>query len=184
MSAYVNDKFLISIIGLDRVGVVSGVTGYLFETGANLADSAFAVLGEGFEFSCIAEFSAGADEEEVTAGLAALEAVAGARITVSRFPFALARGESATITHIVDISGGDRPGLVARISDVLVEYGANIVRMSSKRTAADDGFDYRTRFAINLGEGRFAALEAALYNTAGSLRLDCGVEAVGTNTAE
>ncbi|WP_417457331.1 glycine cleavage system protein R [Kordiimonas sp.] len=184
MSTSVNDKFLISIIGLDRVGVVSGVTGYLFETGANLADSAFAVLGEGFEFSCIAEFEAGADEDEVSAGLAALDVVAGARITVSRFPFALARGESATITHIVDISGGDRPGLVARISDVLVEYGANIVRMSSKRTAVDAGFDYRTRFAINLGEGRFAALEAALYNTAGSLRLNCGVEAVGDNTAE
>lgn len=183
MSVTVNDKFLISIIGLDRVGVVSGVTGYLFETGANLADSAFAVLGEGFEFSCIAEFSAGADEEEITAGLAALEAVAGARITVSRFPFALARGESATITHVVDISGGDRPGLVARISEVLVDYGANIVRMSSKRTATEDGYDYRTRFAINLGEGRLAALEAALYNTAGSLRLDCDVEGVNDNTA-
>ena len=73
---------------------------------------------------------------------------------------------------------------MARISDVLVEYGANIVRMSSKRTAVDSGFDYRTRFAINLGKGRFAALEAALYNTAGSLRLNCGVEAIGSNTAE
>jgi glycine cleavage system transcriptional repressor len=182
VSASSADIYLISIIGRDRVGVVSAVTGYLFETGANLADSAFAVLGEGFEFSCIAEFAAGADEEEVSSGLAALELLDGARITVSRFAFGLGRGDSAIITHIVDILGGDRPGLVARISEVLVEYGANIVRMSSKRVPTDAGFDYRTRFAINVGEGRITALEAALYNSAGSLRLNCQVEAVAGAT--
>ncbi|WP_262691413.1 glycine cleavage system protein R [Kordiimonas aestuarii] len=178
-----NDKYLISIIGRDQTGVVSSVTGYLFEIGANLADSAFAVLGEAFEFSCVAEFSAGAAVEEVAEGLEGLALLDGARITVTAFPFALSRGNSATITHIVDISGGDRPGLVARISEVLMDYNANIVRMSSKRVPAGDSFDYRTRFAINVGEGRFSALEAALYNTAGSLRLNCGVEVVESNTA-
>jgi len=178
VTAQTSDKFLISIIGRDQRGVVSAVTGYLFEIGANLADSAFAVLGEGFEFSCVAEFSAGADAKEVSDGLAAIDALEGARITVTSFPFALERGDSAVITHVVDISGGDRPGLVARISEVLMDYDANIVRMSSKRVPTDDGFDYRTRFAINVGQGRFSALEAALYNTAGSLRLNCGVEAI------
>lgn len=183
MTAPSSDKFLISIIGRDRRGVVSAVTGYLFEIGANLADSAFAVLGEGFEFSCVAEFGAGAEAEEVSAGLSSLDALEGARITVSSFPFGLDRADSAVITHVVDISGGDRPGLVARISEVLMDYDANIVRMSSKRMPTGTGFDYRTRFAINVGEGRVSALEAALYNTAGSLRLDCGVEAIAVNTA-
>nr|WP_281500835.1 ACT domain-containing protein [Kordiimonas marina] len=100
-----------------------------------------------------------------------------ARITVAPFPFNLVRGDSAAITHVVEISGGDRPGLVARISEVLMEYGANIVRMSSKRIPSKDGFDYRTRFAISAGPERFEQLESALYNTAGSLRLDCKVEA-------
>ena len=185
MTTSSNDKYLISIMGRDQTGVVSAVTGYLFEIGANLADSAFAVLGEAFEFSCVAEFAAGASSEEVLEGLTALDLLVGARITVTAFPFALRRGASATITHVVDISGGDRPGLVARISEVLVDYNANIVRMSSKRVPSGDGFDYRTRFAINVGEGRFTALEAALYNTAGSLRLDCGVETVaGADTTE
>ena len=128
----------------------------------------------------MAEFAAGASEGEVSSGLAALDLLEDARISVSRFAFGLGRSDSATITHIVDIFGGDRPGLVARISEVLVDYGANIVRMSSKRVPSDAGFDYRTRFAINVGDGRVTALEAALYNSAGSLRLNCKVEAVGS----
>lgn len=177
MSQHSSDTFLISIMGRDKVGVVSAVTSYLFETGANLADSAFAVLGEGFEFSSVAEFEAGASADEVSEGLNGLSALEGARITVSRFPFELLRGESGQITHLVEITGGDRPGLVARISDVLVEYGANIVRMSSRRVETGEGFDYRTRFAVNVDGDRLAAMENALSNTAGSLRLDCSVEA-------
>jgi len=178
MSQATSTTYLISIMGRDKVGVVSAVTSYLFETGANLADSAYAVLGEAFEFSCVAEFVAGADKQEVQDGLAALELLEDARITVTPFQFELLRAESGTITHTVEITGGDRPGLVARISEVLVDYGANIVRMSSRRVAKEMGFDYRTRFAINIEGARLDALENALSNTAGSMRLDCSVEPV------
>ncbi|MFC3051268.1 glycine cleavage system protein R [Kordiimonas pumila] len=178
MNQQMGDTFLISIIGRDKVGVVSAVSNYLFEAGANLADCAFAVLGEGFEFSCVAEFTAEMEQEELETGLNDLELLDGARITVSKFPFKLLRGDSGTITHVVEISGGDRPGLVARMSEVLVDYGANIVRMSSRRvTSVGGGFDYRTRFAINVAEP-ITGIEAALYNTAGSLRLECSFEKV------
>lgn len=179
MNARSADIFLISVTGKDRVGVVSAVTSYLFETGANLADCAYAVLGEGFEFTCVGEFGAGATLEEIETGVAAIELLEGARITVSRFPFQISRGQTSEITHIVEIKGGDRPGLVARLSEVLVDYDANIVRMSSRRTATEaQGYDYRTRFAVNILPERFTALEAALYNTAGSLRLECQVTEV------
>lgn len=172
------EKFLISVIGLDTVGVVSAVTNYLFEAGANLADSSFAVLGEGFEFSCVAEFGALLSQEEVSAGLGAIDLLQDAKISVTRFPFELLRGETGQITHLVEITGGDRPGLVARISEVLVEYGANIVRMSSRRISSVDGFDYRTRFAVNVIGAREDALENALSNTAGSMRLLCSMKPV------
>lgn len=172
-------SFLISIIGKDQTGVVSSVTGYLFEIGANLADSSFAVLGKAFEFSCVATFDATLDREELENGLANLETLNDARITVTNFHYELERSDSGEITHTVEITGGDRPGLVARISEVLVDYDANIVRMSSRRVPLDDGtFDYRTRFAINLSMDRYQALEAALYNTAGSLRLECRLDPV------
>jgi len=175
MARLINDIFLVSIVGRDQVGVVSAVTGYLFETGANLADSAYAVLGEGFEFSCVAEFENDPSQTEIEEGLNSLALLEDGRITVSKFPFQLLRGEAGHITHMVEISGGDRPGLVARISEVLVDYEANIVRMSSRRVATEEGFDYRTRFAVNISGERFSALENALANTAGSLRLECSV---------
>jgi len=175
MARLTNDIYLISIVGRDQVGVVSAVTGYLFEIGASLADSAYAVLGEGFEFSCVAEFENNMPQPEIEEGLACIDLLAEARITVSKFPFQLLRSETSQITHVVEISGGDRPGLIAGISEVLVEYGANIVRMSSYRTATAVGYDYRTRFAVNISGARFDALENALSNTAGSLRLTCCV---------
>ncbi|WP_262696403.1 glycine cleavage system protein R [Kordiimonas aquimaris] len=172
-------NFLISIIGRDNVGIVSGVSGYLFDIGANLADGSYAVLGEGFEFSCIASFHEKIDLTEVQSGLNALETLEDARITITPFSFGAARGLSAEISHVVEITGGDRPGLIARMSEVLVEYDANIVRMSSKRLIDEEGeAHYSTRFAINADQSRFEALSAALVNTAGSLRLECNIEVV------
>jgi len=174
-----SSTYLISIMGRDTTGVVSGVTGYLFEVGANLADSAFAVLGEAFEFSCVASFATDMDLAELEEGLKAVDAVAEARINISRFNYDLDRSESGEITHQIEISGGDRPGLVARVSEVLMDYHANIVRMSSRRIAlADGGFDYRTRFAVNIATDRAWALDNALVNVAGSMRLRCRMDPV------
>ncbi len=179
MTAQNPSSFLISIIGRDQTGVVSEVTGYLFEIGANLADSSFAVLGEAFEFSCVGTFAVETRGEDLEKGLAELELLSGARITVSSFQYDLTRGAGGEINYLVEIKGGDRPGLVARISEVLMSYDTNIVRMSSRRVPLEDGtLDYRTRFAVNVPAGRAEVLEAALYNTAGSLRLECSLEAV------
>ncbi len=173
------ENFLVSIIGRDRVGVVSEVTGYLFDIGANVADSSYAVLGEGFEFTAVVTFSSVTDTREIETGLSNLSALAGARIAIAPFDFDTTRGETATISHTIEITGGDRPGLIARVSEVLMEYGANIVRMSSKRSVDERGIaHYRTRFAVCADKDRVDALSAALSNTAGSLRLNCDVEAV------
>lgn len=172
-------NYLISIVGRDKVGIISEATAYLFDIGANIADSSYAVLGEGFELSAIASFTAEPAVEDMVQGLGNLPLLADARITVLPFDFDTTRGDTAKISHTVEITGGDRPGLIARISEVLMDYDANIVRMSSKRHVDADGVaHYRTRFAICAPTDRFSALEAALSNTAGSLRLECRVEAV------
>lgn len=173
------ENFLVSIVGKDRVGIVTEVSSYLFDIGANLADGSYAVLGEGFEFSAVAAFNEEQDTSEITSGLAALEVLAGARIEVAPFDFSTTRADTATISHTVEITGGDRPGLIARISEVLMNYDANIVRMSSKRHVDADGVaHYRTRFAISARPERQDSLAAALNNTAGSLRLNCSLEPV------
>jgi len=174
-----DENFLISIVGRDQVGVVSEVSGYLFDIGANLADTSYAVLGEGFEFSGVVVFAAPIDITEIEAGLKGLPTLAAARISIVPFVFDTTRGETATISHTIEITGGDRPGLVARMSEVLMDYDANIVRMSSKRAVDKQGVaHYRTRFAVSVPDDRADTLAAALSNTAGSLRLNCDMEPV------
>ncbi len=88
------------------------------------------------------------------------------------------RSDDARVTHVVKITGGDRPGLVAGMSEVLVKYNVNIVRMNSHRISTGAGTEYKTSFAVSIPKQERDAVEAALYNTAGSLRLDLLVEAL------
>ena len=164
---------LITIVGEDRVGLISAITGYLFEAGANLADTSFAVLGEGFEFSAVAEFQ-GAEEDpkSIAAGLAKIAGLEDAAIRVVPFRFRLERGSAGRPTHLIHVEGGDRPGLLARMTEVFMDYGVNIVRLTAVRyQRADGGFDYRTYFAVAIPEGREDAVAAAVHNTAGQLGL-------------
>ena len=180
MTQATDDTLLISIIAPDRVGLVSAVTGFVFDVGGNLADTAFAVLGEGCALTCVVEFATPTPRGDVVAGLKALGELDGADVTVVPFPYAVLRGEAGRSTHVIDIGGGDRPGLVARMSEVLMTYGANIVRMRSRRAERADGqFDYVTRFVAAMPRDRTDACIAALHNTAGSLGLDCDCQPVG-----
>ncbi len=180
MSNVQNTTLLISIAGGDSVGVVASVSGYLFEIGANLADTAYAVLGRGYEFSCVVTFDNVTTVEELQSGLQSLEILSGARMTVTPFPFDLDRDDTGSISHIIEVSAGDRPGLVACVSEVLGDFNANIVRMNSRRVESADGsMQYRTRFAVSIGPSQAVKCKNALANMAGSMRLKLTVEEIG-----
>jgi len=126
---------LISIISPDRVGLISAVAGRLFELGADIGDTSFAVLGDGAEFAAICDFPDGLDLECLQGEIESLEELDGAEISISHFDLDTSRQASGTITHRIAISGGDRPGLLARLSEVLQQFGANIVRMHAERVS-------------------------------------------------
>ncbi len=166
---------LISVFCSDRTGLVAAIAGRLFDVGANLGDSSFAMLGTGAEFTSICEIPHDLKAAEVEAELAALPVLAGARISVRPFELEAAHGPLGRITHRVVVSGGDRPGLVARLSEVFGEFQANIVRMDAQRVP-DQGV-YITRFSVSI-PNRVDACLATIGNTAGELNLSCHVEEV------
>ena len=166
-------RILISIVSPDEVGLVAAITGALFDMGLNLEDASFAVLGGGCEFSCVACLGADLGLEEVEQALDALEPLESAEIKVSSLPFSPAHEETAEITHVVEVEGGDMPGLIARMSEVFSDYGANVVRMNSRLRKGEGGLNrYLTVFAVYMPEGRAETCLAAAYNTAGQLNLD------------
>ncbi|MBX9634477.1 MAG: amino acid-binding protein [Magnetospirillum sp.] len=164
---------LISIFCPDRTGLVAAITGRLFEVGANLGDTSFAMLGSGAEFTSVCELPADIPASELAADLASLPELEGARISVRPFDFDAANGPLGRVTHRVVLSGGDRPGLIARLSEVFGEFKANIVRLDAQRVP-EQGL-YVTRLAVSIPERAEACLNT-VANTAGELNLSCHVE--------
>lgn len=163
----------IAISCADRTGLLSAITGRLFDLGASLGDTSFAVLGEAAEFACVAELPDSVGADETAAELTALPELAGGAISVAPFTLGAVHGERGQITHRVEVRGADRPGLVARLAEVFAEFGANIVRMNSEHVPGGGEGEYLIRFEVWLPAERAATCLAAAANTAGSLGLSC-----------
>ncbi len=126
---------MISIFCPDRTGLIAAIAGHLFYLGANLGDAGFTVLGAGAEFNAVCEIPNDMKFAEIQAGLAALPELADAEITIRAFALDPVHGPTADITHQITISGGNQPGLVARLYETLVEFNANIVALNAAAAA-------------------------------------------------
>lgn len=164
---------LVSIIGPDRVGLVSAVTGRLFDLGADLGDTSFAVLGGGAEFTAICEFPGGMELEALQDELEALAELADAEVKVSRFELASVHPASETITHTITVSGGDSPGLMARLCEVFQQSDANIVRLNSERIPGVELRQYVISASVAIPAQNENTCLATVTNTAGELGLTC-----------
>lgn len=167
---------LVSTFCPDRVGLVSAVTSHLFELGVNLRDATFAAMGSGAEFSAVCELPGTVTVDEVQDGLSSLPELAGAQIKVTPFDFDPNPGPQARITHRVEVSGGDQPGLIARLSELFTQFEANIVRLDAQTLPDHEGGRYTMRFAVWIPAERADVCLASVANTAETLGLTCRTE--------
>jgi glycine cleavage system transcriptional repressor len=167
---------LISVLAADRTGLVAAITGRLFDLGANLGDTTFAVLGEGAEFSSVADLPPGVWVSDVKTALQSLPEVAGGKVDVAPFAFKPHFGPSARVTHRIIVSGGDQPGLVARLAEAFGHYGANIVHLDAQKFPDPAPGRYMTRFAVSIPQNSVDSCLATVTNTAGSLNLTVTIE--------
>lgn len=170
---------LISILCEDRTGLIASISGRLFDLGANLGDTTFAVLGSGAEFTSVCEVPEGVSLGQVEHELRALPELRDAKLSVSPFSYKETHGPSAQISHRIEIVGPDSPGLVARLAEAFVGYGANIVRLNSKRVPGSGGANYATRIAVSIPAGKEQACLATVGNTAAELKLTCRWDKAG-----
>lgn len=169
---------LISILCQDRVGLVAAISGNLFDLGGNLGDTTFAVLGGGAEFTSICEFPDGVELQAVAADLGALRELEGADIAVRPFGMSSVHGPSGHITHRITVSGGDRPGLIARLCEVFVQFKANIVRLNAERNPSSGEDLYAITASVWIPDGSAPSCLATIDNTAGELSLSCRWEKI------
>ncbi|HEX5057552.1 MAG TPA: ACT domain-containing protein [Gammaproteobacteria bacterium] len=165
------NTLLVSVICPDRPGLISSITGLLFDLGINLADTSFSVLGSGAEFTAICEAPHKISADVLVQQLRELDNMANADIKVSSFKWGADRGEAGRITHRITLQGDDQPGLVARLTEVVSDYDANIVRMDTKTISTPTGREYLIEMGVSVLKGRAEACLAAIGNTAASLNM-------------
>ena len=169
-------NLLVSVVCPDRTGLVASIAGRLFDLGVNLGDASFALLGKGSEFTAICHVPKHLSADALKGELSELPDLAGATIRVTRFSLEADHGPEGRVTHLVTVSGGDRPGLVARLAETFAQFSANIVRMDAQ--TEQDGNRYTTRFAVFVPAAAEAACLNTVANTAGELGLVCTTVAV------
>ncbi|HER26837.1 MAG TPA: amino acid-binding protein [Rhodospirillales bacterium] len=164
---------LVSIICPDQTGLVAAVTGELFDLGINLGDTTFAILGGGAEFTAVCSLPEETTIDQLKSDLQSLTELEQAEMTITRFDLAATHSETAHITHRISLRGGDRPGLIARLSEVLIQFNANIVRLNSEGIPGGKDNQYEVRIAAWIPEKSAKTCLATIANTAGELRLSC-----------
>ncbi|WP_337995713.1 glycine cleavage system protein R [Oleispirillum naphthae] len=170
--------FIVSVVCPDRTGLIAALAECLFDLGANLGDAAFAVLGRGAEFSAVCDMPDGIAPAAVEAALKALPETEGGEVSVRAFAFAAEQDHTGRTTHAIEVGGGDRPGLVARLAEVFQQYGANIVRLNSTRSGRGSAASYLVRIAAYIPEETSASCLNTVANTAGELGLTCRIDPV------
>ncbi|HSY88641.1 MAG TPA: ACT domain-containing protein [Verrucomicrobiae bacterium] len=164
---------LISVLCEDNPGLIAAITGRLYDIGANLGDTTFAVLGGAAEFTAVCELPEGVSLASVEAELARLPALASAKLSVTPFGYQPVHADQAHITHRIEITGKDSPGLIARLSEVFLQFGANIVRLNSERLPGAGHAHYMLRMAVFIPQGKASTCLATVANTAAQLALTC-----------
>ncbi len=172
--------YRLSVFCADRVGLVSAITGKLFDLGINLGDTTFAVLGSGAKFTSVCEVPQELSLPDLKGQISDIGELEGADIEIKPFELEDVHGPKAKITHRIRVQGGDNPGLVARLSEVFIEFDANIVRLNSEKTADPSGTQYLIDISAWIPKENTEACLATIENTANTLQMSCRIKASET----
>jgi glycine cleavage system transcriptional repressor len=123
-------------VGRDKVGIVSGVAQVLYELGCNLLDSSMTLLRGEFALIVMAEVPQSCSMEELEKQMRRLEERLDMRFHVRELSAAeLEESDSGDNQYMVSVYGADRPGIVANVTRALAGNGVNITDVQTKSTS-------------------------------------------------
>jgi glycine cleavage system transcriptional repressor len=119
---------VLTALGPDKPGLVKEVSAVIHRAGANLEDSRMAVLAG--EFALIVLFSGTAEAlEQIQNDSRQLERELGFSIT---FRSTQRREGTVERRYRLEVSGGDQPGIVHEVSEVLASQQINVYSLESR----------------------------------------------------
>ena len=132
-----SQRFAISVMFHDRVGIVAEVSAAVEKLGGNLLDVSQTVLGGYFSMILLGDFPQDITQQEILKALEGIALLKGACFGVLPFVESQETPAANDDTYILTASGHDQPGLVAKLSAYLKERKINIVDLSSRNHNGD-----------------------------------------------
>jgi len=164
------DLFVVSIIGVDRVGLVSEATQFLFHQGFNIVDIEQSVIHSQFTMVLLIQpLRPRFHLSQLKTGLNHLAKKLNMSITFTPLrEFRGLRLAETTKPYVLTILGSDRPGVVASFSSALAKHLCNIERI--KMIAR--GEFLAMEMWIDLREANFPLLHRDLSKVARKIGMD------------
>jgi len=168
---------LISVSGEDRPGIVYDVTESLTGLSINIEDSSMTALRGKFTMMLIVRLSEQANLQLMKASLAELEQRTGLSIFSQVLEDKLAETMPLEPDCIITLVGGDKIGLVCRVSKAIAEQGCSIVDLSTQSRNSDDGNAYFMALEV-ASSGHMQALEKALAAVASEMDVEVSLHSM------
>ncbi len=174
---------VMTVIGVDRPGLVQLVAACVADHGGNWLESRMCRLGGQFAGIVDAEVPA-ERRDELMAALRKLE-TQGLRVIVHA-ETAAARAAATGALATIDLVGHDRPGILRSVSGVLAQHGVNVEELASERINAPMGGGtlFRAHARVRVPPAvSLAALRQDLEKIAADVMVDLKLQEVQTPAA-
>lgn len=174
----------LSAVGVDRPGIVAGVTQVLFGASCNIEDSSMSILRGHFAMMLVVRTPPGLEPSELEVDLAGVarefDLVVSVRQVLDTGEPVTAgtvteeRGTAPAAQWTVAVHGGDHPGIVAGVSECLAGLDVNILGLQTRLIGEASSPVYVMTLDVALPPGLDPAdLRSALGARAGELGVTC-----------
>ena len=126
-------KFIMTAFGKDRIGFVADLSQVIYENGCNLEDST--MTGVADEFALILLFSGKEDgslEDQLEKDCRRLEREKGISAFIRPVSSETAAPKKAFSSHTLHVEGLDQAGIVFKVSRYLADNNINIANLNSR----------------------------------------------------
>lgn len=168
------DLYVVSVIGEDRIGIVSEVTQFLFRRGFNIVDIEQSVIHSQFTMVLLIQpIRPRLRLNQLKTGLSTLSRKLEMKITVTPLhEFKGMRLAENKKPYVLTILGTDRPGVVASLSSMFARHHCNIERI--KMIAR--GELLAMEMAVDLRNARFPELRKDISEVGKRIGMDIVVQ--------
>ncbi len=147
--------FSVSVLGMDRPGIVAEVSRILFELGCNIEDSTSTILSGQFAMILIVWHGTMESETEMSLAFEGVRQKMGLIVTVHAL-----RAEEISRDkgfrgqpHIISVYGADRPGIVYSVARELAARKVNITDLNTQVVGSKERPVYVMVLEVDIPEG-------------------------------